>query len=160
MNLSVAIYKITVALIGLFLISTIFALPSLAQRTQTVFTASGQGVTVIPYVRADKNAMFVDFEHANFNNIEYIYFNLNYDSDEPETKRGVEGSFIPTQTEVSGHYNNKPYYRYELIFGTCSKDVCTYDDGVRDVKLTVNTKFLTGQVDQHTQVLTFPQDQF
>ena len=162
MSLSITATKAFVLSVVLFAAALIiFTLPSFAaSRTGTVYNTTGDGVDVIPYVRSDQNALFVDFEHPNFNNIEYIYYNLNYDTDEPATKRGVEGSFIPSQKTPSGHFNGRPYFRHELLFGTCSKNVCKYDKGVRNVKLTVNTNYLTGAVDQYTKVLTFPQDQF
>jgi|SRR3989344_4495941 len=160
MNLSSNALKGTVATITL-IATALIVFPALAaSRTGTVYETTGQGVDVIPYIRSDTNAIFVDFEHANFNNIEYIYYNLNYDTDEPAKIRGVEGSFIPSQKPYSGYFNGKPYFRHELLFGTCSKNVCKYDRGTRNVKLTVNTNYLTGSVDQYTKVLTFPQDQF
>ena len=158
-QISAKVFLILLAFLALVLIWVYPAL-AVSPRTQTVYETTGQGVDVIPYVRSDKHAIFVDFEHQNFDNIEYIYYNLNYDTDEPGKIRGVEGSFIPSQKEYSGYYNGKPYFRHELLFGTCSKNVCKYDRGVRNVKLTVNTNYLTGQVDQYTKVLTFPQDQF
>ena len=44
-------------------------------RTQTFWIASSKdGVDVIPYVRADKKVLFVDFEDKDFSNIKYIYY--------------------------------------------------------------------------------------
>lgn len=129
-------------------------------RTGTVWTTSGtQGVKVIPYIRSDRNALFVDFESSNnFNNVQYIYFNLQYNADtlgNIGVLRGVEGSFIPSQLMPYPTYMGNPYIRKQIYFGTCSGTVCTYDPNVRNVKLTVNTKYASGPVDQYTQVLKF-----
>lgn len=129
-------------------------------RTQTLWTTTNEdGVDVIPYVRVDKKALFVDFEDKNFSNIEYIYYNLKYDSD-GSIKRGIEGSFVPVASDYFGYYQGRPYFRRELVLGTCSKGVCTYHQKPHNVKLTINTNLLSGKIDQYTKVLSFPDDQF
>lgn len=155
--------KLKILLSSILVIASFFVVPpvlAVAKRTQTIWTMSGEGLNVIPYVRVDKKALLVDFEDKDFKNIEYIYYNLNYDSDESRTKRGIEGSFIPSLTKPSGHYEGRPYYRIELVLGTCSQNVCTYHGNPRNVKLTVNTKMLSGKIEQYTQVLTIPDNQF
>ncbi len=144
------------------LLSSTLPAPVLADtdpRTGTIWMTSGTGgVNVVPYVRSDRRAMFVDFESPdNFNNIQYIYFNLTYNADTMGhigIKRGVEGSFIPSQQQPYKSYNGKPYIRKQIYFGTCSNKVCAFDPNVRNVKLQVNTKYASGQVDQYTKVLT------
>jgi len=133
------------------------------QRTFTKWSAifeAEKGVDVIPYVKADKHGIFVDFEDKDFNDIEYVYYNLNYDTNEKAMKRGVEGSFVPSMLSPTAHYKGNPYYRVELVLGTCSQGVCNYHKGVRNVKLTVNTKMKSGAVEQYTKVLNFSDSQF
>lgn len=123
-------------------------------RTQTIWqqTSGDGGVNLYPYVWS-RQSMAVDFESKDFSNIEYIYFNLNYDADVEATKRGVEGSFIPDSKDFR-HYKGVPYIRKEFNFGTCSKNVCKYDGNPRNIKLTVNTKMKSGKVAQYTRVIT------
>src|SRR3989344_8012319 len=65
-------------------------------RTQTAYIQTGDGVDVIPYIRGGRKEAFVDFQSSNkFNNVQYVYFNFNYNTTAQGTKRGVEGSFIP-----------------------------------------------------------------
>ena len=133
-------------------------------RTTTVWTTSTQdGVGVIPYVRVDKKALFVDFEGfdtgALAGNIEYIYYNLNYTNKNTGVAGGVEGSFLATKDQIYGSYGGKNYARRELVFGTCSKNVCDYHKP-KDVKLTVNTKLKTGKIAQYTRVIKISDDQF
>ncbi len=154
--------KIVTALTSAALVASLAA-PAFADtdpRTGTTWTtATGAGgVNVIPYVRSDRNAMFVDFESSdNFANVAYIYFNMTYNSDalgNVGVKRGVEGSFIPSQQTPFLSYNGKSYVRRQIYFGTCSNNVCTFDPNVRNVKIQVNTKYTSGPVDQYTKVLT------
>lgn len=125
-------------------------------RTQTIWSqVSGDGgVNVIPYIWS-KRAMAVDFESKDWDNIEYVYFNLNYNTTDEGTKRGVEGSFIPyyIQNEFKD-YKGVPYFRKEFNFGTCSKNVCKWDSNPRDIKITVNTNMKSGKVDQYTRVIS------
>jgi len=150
---------ITSAAVSATLLAAV-ALPALAARTQTTWTASATGgVDVIPYVRVDKKALFIDFEHSNFDLIDYVYYNLNYETDEAETKRGVEGTFFPRITEVTAYYEGRPYIRRELVFGTCSQGACDYYSGPRTMRLTVTTKFLSGKVVENTKIIGISDDQ-
>ena len=110
---------------------------------------------MIPYVSGNRDFSFVDFASKNFSNIAYVYFNFNYNTTAPGTKRGVEGSFVPYYEKFL-EYNGVPYVRRQLLFGTCSKNVCTYDPKPTGVKITVNTKMKSGSVDQYTRIISIP----
>jgi hypothetical protein len=130
-----------------------------SSRTTTVWTVSNaDGINVIPYVRVDKRALFVDFDHFTAN-MDYIYYNLNYVDKNTGIKGGVEGSFLTNPVPVYGNYGGFDYARRELLFGTCSKNDCNYNKP-KSVTLTVNTHFSTGQIVQYTKVLSFSDDQF
>jgi len=153
-------YKIGLLILALALAFILFSPVSAATqelpRTQTIWSqVSGDGgVNVYPYIWS-RQAMAVDFGSKDFSNIEYVYFNLNYDADVEATKRGVEGSFIPyyVQNELKD-YKGEPYFRKEFNFGTCSKNVCKYDANPRNIKITVNTNMKSGKVDQYTRVIS------
>ncbi|GEM_PF-2067771 len=154
--------KIITALASAALVASLVAGPALADtdsRTQTIWMSSGTGgADVIPYLNGNKQLMFVDFSSKDFGNIDYVYFNLIYNADSlgnVGVKRGLEGSFVPYY-ETKNSFGGVPYIRKQLLFGTCSNNVCTYDPNVRNVKLTVNTKMHSGQVAQYTKVLTIP----
>lgn len=134
------------------------ALAANPPRTTTVWEVKGaEGVNVIPYVRVDKRALFIDFE--KFTNISNVHFNLNYTNKNNGVKGGVEGNFVPSLTKFQGSYNGENYVRNEVLFGTCSQNVCTYHKP-QDVTLTVKTTLSGGKVAEHTKVLGFPNDQF
>lgn len=154
--------KIVTALASAALMVSLLAGPALADtdpRTQTIWMSSGSGgVDIVPYLNGNKQLMFVDFSSKDFGNIDYVYFNLTYKSDvlgNVGVKRGLEGSFAPYY-ETKKDFGGVPYIRKQLLFGTCSKNDCTYDPNVRDIKITVNTKMHSGQVAQYTKVLTVP----
>lgn len=155
-----SIQKATLGALGLVtalsLVASANAATTELPRTQTIWSqASGDGgVNIIPYIW-NRQSMAVDFESKDFPNIEYVYFNLNYNTDAGGTKRGVEGSFVPyyVQNELKS-FKGVPYFRKEFNFGTCSKNVCKWDPNPRDIKITVNTKMKSGKVAQYTRVIT------
>lgn len=154
--------KIITVLASVALAASVLVGPALADtdpRTQTIWMSSGTGgADVIPYLNGNKQLMFVDFSSKDFGNIDYVYFNLTYNADSlgnVGVKRGLEGSFAPYY-ETKNSFGGVAYIRKQLLFGTCSSNVCTYDPNVRNIKLTVNTKMHSGQVAQYTKVLTVP----
>lgn len=113
---------------------------------------ASSGVDVVPYIRGDRKAIFVDFE-GNFTNVESIYYNLNYDTDEGGTKRGIEGTIISTSNQYSGTYAGNRYIRREYVLGVCSGNICTYHTNPRNLKLTVKIKLKSGAIREDTKVL-------
>jgi len=137
------------------------AVPALAARTTSVWeTVSGGGVGMIPYVWSDKNNLYIDFESKNFDNIEYVYYDLLYDTNEEARSKRLQDSFVPTITTPDGEYEGVPYYRRHLPLGTRSGSTWVYHKDPRNVKLTVNTNMIIGRIDQYTAVYRFPDDQF
>ena len=126
---------------------------STSGTTKTGWSYSGSGfLTINPYLRGDRGAFYVDFESDSFNNVSTIYYNLNYDTDEDGTVRGVEAKFLPTPDQIKGYNGSRPYIRRELLLGTCSKSICRYDRNPRNFRLTVTSTVKDGT--QYTQVLT------
>lgn len=161
MQMSVLRTKVLLILFVSVAVVLLHTSPAFAVRTTTVWTEAGNGgVNVYPYIWSGKDNFFLDFESDDFNNIEYIYYNVEYDTDEQATKRGFEGSIAPSLVEPYGVYQNLPYYREHIPLGTCSGNTCVYHRNVRNLHLTVNTKMLNGPIDQYTKILSFSDDQF
>lgn len=125
------------------------------KRTRTAYVSTtSSGVTVIPYVRSDKYALILDFE--NFTGVTSVYYNMNYTNVSNGIMGGAEGTFTPSKALYTGYYNGKPYIRRELLFGTCSKNVCSLHRA-KDLKVTVVTKMKNGK--QYTNIINIPNDQ-
>lgn len=128
-------------------------------RSSTIWTTSGAGgVTVTPYVRSDRKALFIDFDHFT-GTMDYVYYNLNYTNKESGQKGGVEGSFLANQVPFTGYYNGLGYVRREVLFGTCSQGICIIHKP-KNVMLTVNTHYENSKIAQVTQVVSIPDSQF
>jgi hypothetical protein len=56
--------------------------------------------------------------------VEYIKYNLNYDTNNEATVRGVEGTIVPDQFEQINKFGGKEYVRRKLITGYCSGLIC------------------------------------
>lgn len=96
------------------------------------------GVDLKP--RFDKKAVFLKIASfpAQLSTIEY---ELNYEA--KEGPRGVLGTI---------NYKNENSIQREILLGTCSKNVCRYDEGVTKVTLTIvfkagKTEKFQGQFD-------------
>lgn len=150
----------TVSILGVVLFLTPPPTVLAGARTTSVWTTTDSGgINVIPYVRVDKKALFVDFDHFT-SKMDYIYYNLNYVDKNSSVKGGVEGSFITNPLPIYGSFGGFDYVRRQLLFGTCSQGTCVYSSP-KSVTLTVNTHYGSGgQIAQVTQVLSLPDNQF
>lgn len=124
-----------------------------AERSGTMFMQKekGMGVQVIPYVTADRHSVFLDFSATNLPSVEYVKYNLNYDTS--KGLRGAEGMKWPLKAEYK-QFKGVPYVRQHILLGTCSKNICSYDSEVKNFRLTVTTKYKGKSLEQ-TRVVTF-----
>ena len=94
--------------------------------------APGTGIGVFPKLRADKRALIVNF--TNLQNATAVSYLLRYKSAVQE--EGAMGAL-----NLSGSSNTTQ----ELLFGTCSKNVCRYHTGIKDAKLEISYTLKTGK---------------
>lgn len=80
------------------------------------------GIDLTP--RYDKKAVFLKIT-AFPKDLKTIEYELTYEA--REGSRGVLGTI---------NYQGEEKIRREILLGTCSKNVCRYDEGVEEVKLT------------------------
>lgn len=108
-------------------------LPQAAKNGQKAVTKSsaGSGINVTPRLRSDKRAITVYF--SNLQNAKSVNYTLTYDTSTQQ--EGAIGSLNLGGTRTS----------QELLFGTCSKNVCRYHTGVNNVKLEVSYSLKTGK---------------
>jgi len=105
-------------------------LPQARTERQTAVT-SGAGISVSPRLRADRRALIVNF--ANLQKAEAVSYVLTYQTTVQE--EGAIGS-LPKGSSTATQ---------ELLFGTCSKNVCKYHTGISNAKLEVSYTTTSGK---------------
>lgn len=91
---------------------------------KTVAKTAGAGIGITPRLRADRRALIVYF--SALQNTKSVSYSLTYNtSTQPE---GAIGSISTTGSSSTSQ---------ELLFGTCSKNVCRYHIGVNNARLEV-----------------------
>lgn len=86
--------------------------------------SSGGGIAVSPSLRADRRALIVNF--SNLQNAKSVSYFLTYKTSVQD--EGAGGSL---------NLNRSSSQTSELLFGTCSKNVCRYHKGIKNAKLEV-----------------------
>lgn len=90
------------------------------------------GIGVSPRLRADKGALIINF--SNLQNAKAVSYLLTYKTSTQD--EGASGSLT-----LSG----SPGQSVELLFGTCSKNVCRYHVGIKNAKLEVSYTLKSGK---------------
>jgi hypothetical protein len=115
------------------------------EEVDLIFDAEGPYALTIP--RNDGNAMILNLKRTS--SYDEISYELAYTSEAEEVaerggkvlEEGEEGGVI--ERGVVGTINTtdkKGEYEQEILFGTCSKNVCKYDQGVENGTLTLHIK--------------------
>ncbi len=110
-----------------FVPKNIFAkvLPQAAKLGKTtVAKTAGSGINVAVNLRSDRRAVNVNF--SNLQNAKSVSYALTYQTSDQE--EGAMGAI---------NYGSSSTAFQELLLGTCSKGVCRYHTGVKNVKLEV-----------------------
>lgn len=100
-------------------------LPQSRGAQKTVSKSTGTGVGIYPRLRTDRRALIVYF--SNLQNVKAVSYALTYDTNTQQ--EGAIGSL-----NLSGGSTQSS----ELLFGTCSKNVCRYHTGIKNAKLEVS----------------------
>lgn len=95
------------------------------QKTTSLKSAGRIGINVSPRLRVDKRALIVNF--SNLQNAQAVSYSLTY-----KTSTQEEGAIGSISLGGSSSATS------ELLFGTCSKNVCKYHTGIKDAKLDVS----------------------
>lgn len=94
-------------------------------------SAKTQGIPITVKFRSDRRAILADFR--NLENAQKVEYTLTYTTEGIE--QGVVGTINPTTNEE----------KRELLFGTCSKNVCRYHTGISGAKFIVTTTLKNGR---------------
>lgn len=112
-----------------------------AQEVDLTFDAEGPYALLLP--RRDGNAVLLNLKRtSSYNKISYelAYTSL---SDSLTTSSGDEVASGGVDRGVVGEVKTdqrKGEYEQEILFGTCSKNICKYDKGVENGTLTLHIK--------------------
>ena len=133
-NISMSKKLFAILLITLFLVLPVEAklLPRFSSPARSSRGGSGGGsVVVSPKLRGDRRALNVYFGNpSKAKSISYILTYRGNDSDQ-----GAMGS-----VDVSSGNTSR-----ELLFGTCSTSVCTYHQGISNMRLEVTIELASGK---------------
>lgn len=105
---------------------------SKAVKSNIAVKPAGSGINVSPRLRSDRRALIVYF--SNLQNAKSVSYALTYSTSEQE--EGAMGAI---------NYGKSSSTSQELLFGTCSKGVCRYHTGIKNMKLEVSYTTVTGK---------------
>lgn len=100
-------------------------LPQSSKAAKTISKSAGTTIGVFPKLRADKRALVVNF--SNLNNAKAVSYMLVYKTNGQE-EAAMGALNLTGQNSVSN----------ELLFGTCSRNVCRYHSNITDARLEVS----------------------
>lgn len=93
---------------------------------------AGTGINVYPVLRGDRRALNVNF--SNLQNATSVSYLLTY-------KTSIQDEGAMGSLPLGG----SPNATSELLFGTCSKNVCRYHTGIKNAKLEISYTSKTGK---------------
>lgn len=106
-------------------------LPQAKSTNGKIASSQSSSIGVYPRLRADRRAVLVSF--SNLNNAQSVSYILTYKTNgQGEAAMGALNLNTPSQTA-------------EILFGTCSKNVCRYHSGISDAKLEVSYTTKSGK---------------
>lgn len=116
--------------------SLVFTATPISAKKKIVFKSAGvvraTGFTVSPRLRKDRKALLIDF--LNLNQVTSFTYELTYLAN--GINQGVFGPVTPKGENTTSR---------ELLFGTCSHNVCSYHAGIQDMRFTVIATLKNGQ---------------
>lgn len=132
--------KIPVGIILLSLLILFFPLDALAKTLpqakgttkQTTIRSAGNNIAVSARLRRDRHALNIYF--SNVQKATGVSYTLTYQTQ--GRQEGAGGSIRENEGNTASR---------ELLFGTCSKNVCTYHAGITNMKLEVTGQLKNGK---------------
>jgi len=100
------------------------------RKTQTM-VSPGSRLVVKPRLRNDRRALIVNF--SNLGVVTSFSYTLEYTSN--GVPQGVSGTITP--------YGEESIQR-ELLFGTCSRNVCRYHTGIKNMRFITTSTLKSG----------------
>lgn len=126
---------IVLILLSFFLVSKAEAkvLPQAVKGGQkTPAKVGSSGISVYPKLRADRRALVINF--GNLQNASNVSYMLTYQTSIQD--EGAMGALVLGKSSSQTQ---------ELLFGTCSKNVCRYHTGIKNAKLDISYTLKNGK---------------
>ena len=129
---------LALTLLSLFIFSTgttqAKVLPQAGKSTgKQVVRSAGTTIGVYPRLRADRKGIIVNF--TNLGNAKSVAYSLIYTHGSGQQEGAGGGLNLTSKSSDSA----------ELLFGTCSNNVCRYHSGIKDARLEVSYTSITGK---------------
>lgn len=102
------------------------------QKSSAVKSSKVTGIGVSPRLRGDRRALVVNF--SNLQNASGVSYMLTY-------KTSIQDEGAMGALNLKGSSNQTS----ELLFGTCSKQVCRYHTGIKDARLDISYTLKSGK---------------
>lgn len=118
--------------VALVFIVFIFVPQTNAVKTLPQSKSNSKTFTVTPKLRYDRQALIVYF--GNLQNVRSVSYMLVYTTNGQE--EGAGGSVNPSQGSTTSR---------ELLFGTCSKNVCRYHPNITNMRFEVTAQLTSGK---------------
>lgn len=137
---------IIVPLIILLILTFLFLRlrPGAKKTTEVVPTPTFEQIEVLPPEVLNASLTPVGGRTYRFTieNIPEGVVSLAYEISYETTNRGTQG-IISSPIEIKP--GQKTYQNEKFIFGTCSKNVCVYDEGITNLEVTTRLTYQDGQ---------------
>lgn len=129
-----AVLIVVIAVFGFTRIAEAKVLPQAGKGAvkQTSIKSVGTTIGVYPKLRSDRRALIVNF--SNLQNATSVSYSLIYRT--ATQQEGAGGAL-----NLKGQASDK----IELLFGTCSGNVCKYHTGIKDARLEVSYTTKSGK---------------
>lgn len=104
----------------------------IGKQTAVTKSSRGSGISVSPRLRGDRRALIVYF--ANLQNASSVSYRLVYNT--ATQQEGAMGAINLTGSSTTTQ---------ELLFGTCSRNVCRYHTNISNARLEISYSTKTGK---------------
>ncbi|MFZ5365919.1 MAG: hypothetical protein ACOZBZ_01360 [Patescibacteria group bacterium] len=119
------------SLFHLLALSEASAKKKIIRRGVSSVVSGGSRLVIKPKLRSDRRALIVNF--SNLGVVSSFSYELIYTAN--SIPQGVSGTVTPTGEQST---------QRELLFGTCSKNVCRYHRGISGMKFVVTSTLKSG----------------
>jgi len=129
------------------------AKPQTVTQDQTVQKISAADLGLTMEAKPDKKAVKIKIEKVS--DIKSIEYEVTYEADSTAQEIS-EGGDARVQRGITGDAtidSSKAYESDWLVLGSCSKNVCRYDTGIKSVNLTLKIVKKEGKIYQAQQTL-------